>query len=415
ALVVRADTDGSLDKALARGHATSLVVTLGGLIGTCLWLSPPAFWPAATIAGAAGLAAVTAAAFARRFGFERRSTGQRELGEWLRLGDTPTLAAGLADGLRSVVLPAALLGAAISIAWSAGLASGVPHGGVFAALVALMSMLAPAANFLAARTLSAVTASVRSAPNALGEEEGEVAARARRLETTSLLASAMARVYLAEIGCATAWFCVVAAVTGEPLALSRASSLDSPMGLFVGALGGCLVLWYAGSGLRAALRGTRAVVLEVQRQLRGHGRERGAIVLPEDFTPSYKNCIDESAGAARRGLVWPPALAVLSPAALGIALSLLYRRSQPEVAGGGLVTFVVVTALTALGVSLVADAASATFVASRRMGNPTLPGFHAAVSGDAAAQLIGDSIGSAAHLLAKSVAVVCLMLAPFLL
>lgn len=414
ALVVRAEPDGNIGKALVRGYATSLTVTLGGLFGACLWLSPPGFWVAAVVAGSTGLAAVSTAAFLRRASFERRSPGQRELGEWLRLGDAPTIAAGLADGLRSAALPASLLGAAVCVAWGAGKLTGIAHGGLFATLVALMTMLAPTANVLAARLLSAVTASVRSGSQAPDQEEGSFALRARRLETTSLLAGAMARVYLAEIGCATAWFSVAVAMVRERTAPAPPAWLDGPMGLFAGALGACLVLWYVGSGLKVGLRGTRAVVLEVQRQLRGYGRERGVVVLPEDFTPSYKNCLDESAGAVRRGLPWLPALAILSPAALGIALGLLYRKTQPEVLGGGLVAFVVVAALTALGVALVADAASATFVASRRMGNPTLPGFHAAVSGDATAQLIGDSMGSAAHLLAKSVAVVCLMLTPFL-
>ena len=109
-------------------------------------------------------------------------------------------------------------------------------------------------------------------------------------------------------------------------------------------------------------------------------------------------------------------MAVTLPAALGVALHLLYRKGDPGLATEGLSAFVVVAAVIGLGAALAVDGARATLSAARRSSRPhgNTSGHGAALAGDAVADVIGSSAGPAATLLIKALAVAALAVAPFL-
>ena len=106
---------------------------------------------------------------------------------------------------------------------------------------------------------------------------------------------------------------------------------------------------------------------------------------------------------------------MLFPALLGTALRLMYRSFDPGLWAEGLMSFVLVASVTGLGAALAVNAARTTLGAARRASRPRSDaGFNASVTGDAVADLIGNSAGPAAHLVVKAAAISSLIVVSFL-
>lgn len=416
-MVVRTDDVGSPSMALWRGQITTAVISLGGLLGSALWLigDPGAlrmFWT-----GALGLGAATTAAHLARFGIDRRVGPLRELLETQRVADAPAMAFGLAAGLSAAALPMGVLAIAIVGAYELGASTGLPAGGLLGALTALMTMSASGPYLLALGTFGPVADGARGV-GSVNAASAEAQRRALRLDETGFTAATVAQVYAV----VTSSLAAVLAASALPI-LSRPAGAPSagvdllrPLVALSGALGLALVLGYSASAARSAARGARGVAQEVERQLRGFPREKGRPVIPADYTPSYRACVELTARAALHPLAVPVAVALAVPLALGLVLRTLFRTSDRLVPTDALVAFVVVGALGALGMSLTAGGAKNLLAAARRATRRNTPsgGFDAAVSGDAVADLMGNAAGPAAQLLIKAAAVVALVVAPFL-
>lgn len=412
-IATRADEPGNPAAAVHRGHATTAVIALGSIAGAALWLLGEQYWFRFFSAGAIGLGAAAAVAYAARYRTARGMTPLREVLDSLRIGDPGAVGHGLGLGLEAAVLPMAVVGAAIAAAWQLGVGSGLVGGGLVAAATALMAMLGAAPYVLAVGTLGPIVDNARGILSmAPAGATGDTQQRTGRLDDAAFGTATMSQTYLIVVGCSSALF--VAITLHAPPGGSAA--LSPPVVLGTAALGVGVVLAYAGSAIRVSMRGARAVALEVERQLRGFPRERGMAKVPRDYTPSYRSCIDLTARAATRGLLAPIAAVVLVPPVLALCLDLAYRTGSPGVAFESLVSFAVATALTGFAAALVADGVRGSLGAARRAARPrgSVSGFAAAVSGDAIADLLGNAAGPAAHLLVKLAAVACLAVAPFL-
>jgi K(+)-stimulated pyrophosphate-energized sodium pump len=418
-MVVRSDEQRNPAAGLWRGHFTTAVVALGGLFGATIWLLGAHYWARFFAAGALGLVAVSLSAHATRYRVERRFAPLREVLDALRVGDAATVAQGLAAGLGSVALPALLIGGAMTGAWELGVSSGLQSGGVIGALTALMAMLASGPFVLAVAAFGSITDNAQgvAAMNA-AVTHGETQRRASRLDDAGFAGAAMAQTYLIVVGCLSA----LLAAAALPLMAQRLSvwaapsEIAKPVIVWSGALGAVAVLGYAGSVVRAAMRGARGVALEVERQLRGFPRERGLAIVPRDYTPSYRSLIDLVSKSALERLLWPSTAALLLPVAIGIVLSVAYRHAAPGVAAEALTAFVIAGAVTALGAALAIDGARATLGAARRAAGPRggTSDFGASLSGDAFADLLGNAAAPAAELIVKAAALTSLALLPFL-
>jgi Na+/H+-translocating membrane pyrophosphatase len=238
-----------------------------------------------------------------------------------------------------------------------------------------------------------------------------------KLDDAGFLANATAQTYLIAVGCVAA----LLAASALPFLEGSASGgpaidLGQPVVAWSGALGAAFVLAYAGNSASGASRGARGVAAEVERQLRGFPREHGNLLVPADYIPSYRACIDLMNRLALDRALLSVTIAVSFPAALGIALRLMYRSGDPGLWAQGLMSFVVVASLTGLGAALAVDAARATLGAVRRASRPrgSNSGFGASITGDAVADLLGNSAGPAAYLVIKAAAVSSLIVASFL-
>jgi Na+/H+-translocating membrane pyrophosphatase len=167
--------------------------------------------------------------------------------------------------------------------------------------------------------------------------------------------------------------------------------------------------------VRSAVRCGREVTSEVERQLRKFPREHGVSLIPSDFSPSYKACIDLSSRLAfvRLG---PQALGALAvPAALALGLRLGYGGPERTQAVEGLMSCVLFSALTGFAAALAFDVARATLASGCRSARSQASGEPiSSVASDGAGDLFGHAAGPATQALLMGTAALCLAAAPFM-
>jgi Na+/H+-translocating membrane pyrophosphatase len=321
----------------------------------------------------------------------------------------------LGSALEVILLPVLGVGLCAALAFQLGVHSDLPSGGIWALLVA-WAALAGAAPFAAAA--GAVGTLAEGAPSvaALSGADSEAQRRAARLdEAQPLAASARAQLILSGAAAAQLAALAIPALAREPLRVEI--GLFEPAVTWSGALGAALVLAYAGSSARAALRGAREVASEVERQLRRFPRDQGMALIPQDFSPSYKACVDIVSRLAlgRSGQVTAILGALAAPGVLALALHLLYSDPENKRAIEGLMSFVLFSGLVGFAAALALDVARSTLTsvcrsARAQAGGEPLP----AVAGDGAADVLGHAAGPAAQAFVVGTAALALAIAPFL-
>lgn len=398
--VVRTREMESPSMALLRGHASGALIGLAALLGATLWLGSE-HRGLVFVGGALGVVGSVLAAVPSGVGFLRR----RELGpdgEPLRAGFAAF--GGLGLGLETALVPAAALAAIVLLA-----AQGAPESegaGLLAGLVGL-SALAGMMPFAVAAGSVGITASAARAFGALGGNDAEAQRRVQRLEETRLAALA-GRSGLVLTAGATAFFAALAVPGLAALPPDAHVDLLEPMVLCSAVLGAALVLAYSGASARSALSGAHRLYVEIERQVGGFPPGPGISRLPEDFSPSYKVCVDTAARLARRRLLTHVVGVFGAPVAFVLGIRLLGGAEAAESLAG----FVVAAGFTGFAAALTLDAAHAVLSwqrPARAAGDAPV-----AAAGEALALVLGHSAGPAAHALALATACTALTIAPFL-
>jgi Na+/H+-translocating membrane pyrophosphatase len=189
------------------------------------------------------------------------------------------------------------------------------------------------------------------------------------------------------------------------------------MVLWAGFVGAGAVLGYSGQVLRLVTTAVRDVAKEIERQLRRFPRERGIPAIPEDFAPSYRTCIDLATRRALSKWLLPVAAIATVPAGVAFA-SAFVGGTDPSVGAETLVSFLTAAAATGLGAALIVDSAGALLVAGHRVarqrGSQNDPeGTNPTSTGDAIANILRSGAGAPALLTMKVVAIVTLVIMPF--
>ncbi|MEI9951210.1 MAG: sodium/proton-translocating pyrophosphatase [Pseudomonadota bacterium] len=416
-ILVRSDETSSVTSALLRGYLSTTAIALSGLWGISYWLFGEHFWPIFT-SGVLGLVAVLLAAHALLLRLGRRNSALRDSNEALRVGGGALVAAGLGAGLESALLPVSILGAALAAAASIGAHGGMSSGVELCLLMFTMAAVSAAPFVLSVATLGSIADGARGVAG-MSNADGESKRRSGRLDDAAFLGGAVARRYAVFSG-ALSSLLMAWAISGEGRAISPTSppSLAANSALaWCGALGAAVVLGYAGSVARAAVRGAREVSAEVERQLRGFPREHGIAQVPPDYTPSYKSCVDLTTSVALRRALLPILAGLAVPVLLGLGLRLLFRGPAPELVPQGLSWFVIVASLTGLTTALTVDAARATLGSVRRAnrGRESGHAFSTSITADALSDIFGNAAAPALQLLVKATAAAALIITPFLL
>jgi K(+)-stimulated pyrophosphate-energized sodium pump len=412
-MVVRSLEAERLESAFWRGQATTTIVCIGAFAGTALWLVGEPHYLAFVWAALLGLGAATLGAHLLRWRATRRSGSTKEAVDSLRTGEAPGVAEGLGAGLETAAIPLLLVALTMAAAYELGASTKLPGAGVVASLVAVMAMLA-ASPYVLALSLVAPVADAARGIGAMSATHPEAQRRAQRMDDAAFSASTMSRAYLIVSGCLSALLCASALVLlGKLGPVSMPLDFGKPVVIWSGALGLAIVLAFVGNTLRASSHSSRSVAQEVERQLRGFPRERGRAVVPADYTPSYRACVELTAKTSLQGILLPVAIAFATPALLGVGLRVVFRESA-GLATEGLAAFVSIAAMSGLALGLALDGARATLSAARRANRSTTAGFGSAIGGEALGDAFGNAAGPAAHVLCKALAVVALAVAPFL-
>ena len=416
-ILVRADETSSVSAALLRGYLSTTAISLSGLGGISYWLFGEHFLPIFACA-ALGLIAVLVAAHALVLRLGRRGSIIRDGSETLRMGGGALLGAGLGAGLETVLLPVAILCAALAMSVSIGAHSGMTSGAELGLLMFVLAAFSASPFVLSVATLGSIADGARGVAG-MSNADGESKRRSGRLDDAGFLGGAVARQHAIFSG-ALSTLLMAWAISGEGRGVAAPSppSLGANSALaWCGALGAAVVLAYAGSVARAAVRGAREVAAEVERQLRGFARDHGVAQVPPDYTPSYKSCVELTTSVALRRALWPIAAGIAAPVLLGIGLRLLFRSVAPELVAQGLSWFVVVSSLTGLTTALAVDAARTILGSVRRAnrGRESGNAFSTAITADALSDIFGNAAAPALQLLVKATAAAALIITPFLL
>jgi K(+)-stimulated pyrophosphate-energized sodium pump len=412
-MVVRTLEAERQEIALWRGQATTILVASGAFAGTALWLLGEPHYTRFVWAALLGLGAATLGAHLSRWRVTRRSGAPKDATDSLRTGEAPGVAEGLGAGLETAAIPLVCIAVAMAGAYELGATTNLPLGGLVATLVAVMAILA-VSPYVLAITLAGAVADATRGIGSMSPTTSDAQRRTQRIDDAAFTAGAMARSYLIVPGCLSALLGASALASfASPTTAAIAVDFGKPAVIWSGVLGFAVVLAYVGNTLRASSQGARGVAQEVERQLRGFPRDRGRPVVPSEFTPSYRACVELTSKAALAGILLPVALALVAPALLGILLRFAFR-SDAALPTQGLAAFVSIAAMTGLCLGLAIDGARATLSAARRGSRPSTAGFASAIGGEALGDAFGNAAGPAAHVLVKAVAIVALAVAPFL-
>lgn len=435
-MVVRTEESAEPAHGVWRGHATTLVICIGALLGSTLWLLGKSTWAPFFVSGVLGLLVSAAAAYLGARNVQRRRAPMRTLLEAIKLGDSGVLAEGVALGLGAALIPSLAAFGALVVSSELGRASEIEGGATLAVSLALMTMLGAGPFMLAVNIVGPIAEGARGlgtlAPPAGNDDELE--RRSQRLVELGTSTDSFAQSFWTLVGGIAALFTASSllapqgsSASAAPTAVAPSASdalaskvneaalpldLTHPVVAYSGLLGAVLVLAYAGGVLHAASRSLRNVVSEVERQLRAFPKERGKFQIPADYIPSYRACIEIVARGALARPLGPVLTAVLFPIVLG-PLLVASTTSAPVTVRAALASFVLVGAVTGLCVAFAAETLRGCLGYLRRQVR-SKPGTETALHARGLAELCGATAGPAAQLAFKTAAVAALAVAPFL-
>jgi K(+)-stimulated pyrophosphate-energized sodium pump len=396
----RADEAVSPELALLRGQLSASAVAAFGLGAGLYWLHVEAF-VALLIAGLAGLLATALVTQVVWLPLRRTSSGAREMAEARSLGEGAAIARGVGAGL-SCLLPALVI-PALGL-W---LVERAPVAPGHAAASQSLLVTAFVAGLLATAPYSMAVAGFGSLCDAaqgfgaLARLEPEPRRSGARLEEASTIGGGGAATHASLALAASLLFGLFTLQSRGPAATPPGLELPAILAAIA------LVLLFGARASRSALQGARTIAEEVRRQLAGLPRRQGALAVPADFTPSYKACVDSALDEARSSSLLAPAVALLVPFAMVVALL------GASAARGALLGFATATVLAGLTFTLGSRATRVALREARRRSRGSEASGQAAIShnfGD----LVGVGAAASVEALASALALTVLSLASLL-
>jgi Na+/H+-translocating membrane pyrophosphatase len=383
-------------RALFRAKLCALTVTLFGLGAALFWLSREHL-AAQLAAGSAGLLSVTLVALLAWLPLRRGSAPGRELSDAQSSGDAGAIVRGAGSGL-SGSWPALLVPCLSLAALEYWLSPATPADLLTLTFAAGALSLAPFAQAVA--NLSVLSTHARGVAT-LARLDVEAPRRTSRLDDVSTLGGALGSTYASVALSVSVLLGLVARRPGAEAASIGVAGVAVAAGV-------SLVLVFGARAARAALSGSRLVSQEVERQLGAVPRQHG--VVPVDFTPSYKPCVDASLGAARSSSQLDLGALVLTP----FVLAALLYAGPARSAGAPLTTFAVAALTSGVLFALGARATRAALIELRRRARTADSAGRepSSLQAENFGELVGVTAASSVEALALVLALTVLCLAP---
>jgi K(+)-stimulated pyrophosphate-energized sodium pump len=339
----------------------------------------------------------------------------KEIAEAAKTGPATTIISGVAVGFETTASSTITIAIALFLShWLGdqwGIATGLPHGGIYGTAVATMGMLMSAAFILAMDTFGPITDNAGGVASMARASE-ETRERTDRLDAAGNTTKALTKGYavgsaaLAAFLLFSAYLDKVAQLTGKPFNSVDLAKVDVFLGGFLGAM---LVYLFSSLAIRAVGRAGAAIIEEVRTQFREHP---GIMAGTEE--PNYARVVDITTASALRNMIAPGLLAVLAPVVVGYLL-----KAEAEAALLMVGTMAGVILATVLNNGGGAWDNAKKYIESgmlkddrgRVLGKGT-PAHAAAVVGDTVGDPFKDTAGPSLHVLIKLLATITLVLAP---
>jgi K(+)-stimulated pyrophosphate-energized sodium pump len=339
----------------------------------------------------------------------------KEIAEAAKTGPATTIISGVAVGFETTASSTITIAIALFTShWLGdqwGIATGLPHGGIYGTAVATMGMLMSAAFILAMDTFGPITDNAGGVASMARASE-ETRERTDRLDAAGNTTKALTKGYavasaaLAAFLLFSAYLDKVAQLTGKPFTTVDIAKVEVFLGGFLGAM---LVYLFSSLAIRAVGRAGAAIIEEVRTQFREHP---GIMAGTEE--PDYARVVDITTASALRNMIAPGLLAILAPIVVGMVL-----KAEAEAALLMVGTMAGVILATVLNNSGGAWDNAKKYIESGMLkddkGNVLGKGtaaHAAAVVGDTVGDPFKDTAGPSLHVLIKLLATITLVLAP---
>ena len=333
---------------------------------------------------------------------EKYDTGKshrpvQAIGKASTTGHGTNVIAGTAIGMESTGLTVITICVALFLSYWFGLQTGIPSGGLYGTAVATMGMLSMVCYVLAMDMYGPIT------DNAGGIVEMSHSSEAVRLVTDELDATgnttkALTKGY-AVGSAALAAFLLFSAYLEE----THLFSVDlAKVEVFIGAfLGAMIVFFFTSLAIRAVGRSAGVIVEEVRRQFK---EKTGIMSGKED--PDYASVVDIATKSALKEMIFPGAVAVVSPIIIGVLLG-------AEAIAGLLMVATITGVILACYLNNSGGAwdNAKKYIETGAYGGKKGDAHRAAVTGDTVGDPFKDTAGPSLHVLIKLLSTLTLALA----
>jgi K(+)-stimulated pyrophosphate-energized sodium pump len=413
--LVRGRPGKSLSQQLHFGTNVAMIITAIAAVGAAIWIfdgidviAQPFMLGMPIVLG---LAAGYLIGFASEYYTSDHYAPVKKLAKQAETGPATVIIAGIAEGMISTAASVALISTAIggsywfgTLAFAGADAATVVNGGLYAAAIAAIGMLATTGAVVAVDAYGPISDNaggiaemahmppeVRAVTDSLDSLGNTTAAVAKgfAIGSAALTALALFRAYTAAVGIDT---------VGIDL-----TQVDVIIGLFFGSM---LTFAFAALTMKSVGRAANEMIIEVRRQFAEiPGLREGR----EGVKAEYAKCVDISTKASLREMILPGSLAVIVPLAVG-----LYSVQ----ALGGLLAGALVTGF--LVAIFMANAGGAwdnakKYIEAGNHGGKGSDAHKAAVVGDTVGDPFKDTSGPAMNILIKVMTIVALVFAPVFL
>lgn len=360
-LSMRAEDSEESVNLLFRGQLAACVLSAAGMAGTCAWLTGDRVWLAAVSMGLLGLLGQLLLTLTARLYSERRSRLLRTVREAANTSSESAGTLGLATAGILTALGIVALAVLLAVPCALGGPAALPGGRGVALAMTVAGFLSTLTFSVALANLEPIVESACSLASLSAEGlRPQAQARLSSLDFIAATSGSLAQAHLTGGSLLVAG--ALAAAIVDSAAVGSASNLAVAL---VSTFAGCaFVLLTASLALRQTAHTIATANRETQRQLRGLARDsRGAISLPKDFSPSYRDQLDVVSDGAVRQLLLPVLSCLCLPLGLGALTLQWLGADQLRVA---VVCFLVVGGVTAFAAAGVCGAANGLIASARR-------------------------------------------------
>lgn len=328
----------------------------------------------------------------------------RKLASTSETGSATIIIGGLGLGMKSTVLPIAIVSVSVLCAFFVSGGAGSTSMGLYGIALAAVGMLSTLGITLATDAygpvadnaggiaeMTGLPPEVRERTDALDSLGNTTAATGKgfAIGSAALTALALIASYIEKVKT------VDAAVTFEDFSLMNPVVL---IGLFIG---GCLPFLFAALTMESVGRAAQSIVVEVRRQFK---EIKG--IMEGKADPDYATCVDLCTKSSLREMILPTIVAVVTPIAVGLILG--YKGVVGMLAGATVTGFLMAVFMSNSGGAW--DNAKK-YIESGEHGGKGSEQHKAAVVGDTVGDPFKDTSGPAINILIKLLSMVSIVFA----